>query len=325
MVAITDLAESRRNFERAVATEVKSRNELDTALESLNEITGKRYYNLAALGDNFPLMPPQPADIEQWVKTAERQNFDLMATNYNVIYQRENIKVKQAGHFPTLTASGGYNYNYETNPSYLATDQYGRSRSASAGLELNIPIFNGGSVTAASRQADYQYQGALGDLERKHREIVSSTRQAYLGVITSISAIKADLEAIKAAESALKSVLANYTVGRRTMTGVLDAQSKLYEAQTAYAQDQNSYILFLLQLKIATGSLVVNDLKDINSWLERSDSTAKPKQRSMVARKKQNKIITRTKSTKKRVKAAKPTSDSVNKIKVLKVGSVEPL
>lgn len=314
LIPITDLAESRRNYERAVAIEVKSRNELDCALEALNEITGSRYHDLASLGSDFPLASPQPTDIEQWVKTAEQQNFELMAINYDVIHHREKIRVKQAGHFPTLTAHGGYDYGHNNNPS--GTGHLAREESASVGLNLQIPIFSGGGVTAAARQANYQYQAALGELDRKHREVVSSTRQAYLGVISNISAIRADLEAIRAAESALKSILANYAVGRKTMSEVLDAQSKLYETQTEYAKDEHGYILSLLKLKIATGSLVVNDLRDINAWLKKSNSVTTIKLPSTTPKKEKKTDRAKTVATK---------SGSVKKIRVLNVGSIEPV
>lgn len=270
LTAVTDLEESRRNYERALSIEIKSHNDLDGAFEMLNEMTGVRYTDLNSLKKNFPLLSPEPADVEAWVRAAERQNFELMAANFSILQAKENIKIQNANHFPTITFNGGYNYGYDKN--YNGSGSSSRTKGASLGIEIGIPIFSGGRDIAASRQANYQYQGVLSEFEKKHREVVSNTRQAYLGVISSISKIKADIQAIKAAESALKSMQANYAVGRKTMSDVLDSQSKLYEVQTEYAKDEHSYILLLLKLKMSVGSLVINDLLDVNAWLENNNS-----------------------------------------------------
>ncbi len=327
IIPITDLAESRRNYERSLAIEVKSKTDLDSALEKLAEITGARYRELDSLGSKFPLMSPQPKDMEQWVRAAEQRNFDLMAYNYQTIYAWENLKAKHSGHFPTVNVQGSYGYGYNSN--YGNSGNHGRTKSASVGMELTMPLFSGGGTVAEAKQAHYHYQVALGELDKKHREVVSSTRQAYLGVISGISAIRADLEAIRAAESTLKSMRANYSVGRKTMSDVLDAQSKLYETQTEYARDEHSYILLLLKLKMCTGSLVVDDLWEVNSWLEDKISTAKKLQRENPRHSKNaagNGTITKkikSKSTK--VKAQNGSSaSSQRKIKIFRAEAIEP-
>ena len=265
LTPITDLEEARRNHKQAISAELKSRNDLDTALELLQEITGVKYQKVSSLKKSFPLLAPKPAELEAWVKAAERQNFSLIATRYGVVQAQENIKMKQAGHLPTINLAGGYRNEYQSVHDVISSS---RDQAATVGLAVTMPIFAGGRVTAEVRQAMYQYQGALAELERCHRGVVSGVRQAYLGTWSGISQIKADLQAIKAAESALKAMQANYAVGRKTMTEVLDAQSKLYAAQTGYAKDEHSYILLMLKLKMLVGSLKVADLVEVNTWIE---------------------------------------------------------
>ena len=44
-------------------------------------------------------------------------------------------------------------------------------------------------------------------------------------------------------------------------------QKNLFQKQTLLSADQYSYILAILQLKYQAGTLSVNDLKEINTWL----------------------------------------------------------
>ena len=146
LIPIADLEDTRSNYDKAVADEIAAINDLNDNFEKLSEITGIRYYDLDSVKPTFPLLSPQPATIESWVKAAEQQNFDLLAARYDTIAARENIKVQNAGHLPTLTAQGGYSYGYNSNNNGVG---FGRNKQASAGVELAMPIFQGGGVVAA--------------------------------------------------------------------------------------------------------------------------------------------------------------------------------
>lgn len=311
LIAIVDLENDRASYDDAVAKEIAADNDLSVSLEKLSEITGIRYLSLDPVKENFPLLSPQPVDIERWAKAAEQQNFDLAATRYATIEARENIKILNAGHLPTLDATGSYSYNYYSNPQQNSSAE--RQKSATAGLSLNLPLFQGGQVLAQVKQANYQYQKATSDQETKHRSTVSSTRQAYLTVLSSISQIKANKQAIKSAESSLRATKAGYEAGTQTMVDVLQVQANLYNKQKDYATSEYTYITQLLTLKQLTGILDVTDLAQINTWLEKpkpekpqttKDSTASKNKDKKV--KKQAPVVTKKKIDKPKA-AATPT------------------
>lgn len=266
--AITDLENAKASYDQAVAEEIAEQNILSSQLEKLTEITGVKYSSVALLDTlaiDLPLLKPEPADIEKWVSTAEQQNPDLAAARFGALSARENIKVKNAGHLPTIQAGGSYNYSYDDNAGLGGS--FHRGKSASAGLSLDIPLFSGGSVTAQATQASYLYQQAVAQQDQTHRAVVSETRQAYLGVISGISKIEADKQAVKSTASSLRASEASYAAGTRTMVDVLTAQSAYYNAQKNYSQDQYTYIAQTLNLKKWAGILTPVDLQKINRWL----------------------------------------------------------
>jgi septal ring-binding cell division protein DamX len=135
------------------------------------------------------------------------------------------------------------------------------------GLTLDFPVVQGGLVGAKSRQATYDYQKASSSLEKTDRSIVSNTRQAYLSVMSTISEVKASRQAVISARSSLASTQESYKVGISTMVDVLGELSKLYEAEKNYASSQYNYLIQTLALKQAAGTLSINDVQIINSWL----------------------------------------------------------
>jgi len=272
LIPIADLEDARATYDQATAKEIADTNNLSNKFESLREITGIRYLDLDSVKANFPLISPQPTDIEKWVKASEQQNFDIIAARFASVAARENIKIQNAEHLPTLTANGNYNYAYDNN---LSGAGFNRNKAASVNAQLSIPLFQGGGVVAAARQADYQYQQALATLDQTSRSKISLTRQTYLGILSNISKIKADQQAIRSAQSSLRATEASYTAGIRTMADILYSQTKLYEAQNTFATDEYTYIKNLLTLKQLTGILNADDLSQINSWLEKPVSATK--------------------------------------------------
>jgi outer membrane protein len=274
LIAISDLEQARASYDDAVAREIIATNELADKFEELNEITNVRYHNLDTVKNNFPLIYPEPADIEQWSNIAVKQNFDLMAARFATIVARENVKLQNAGHIPTLTAQASYNYEYNDNAplTLLPGSGFNRSKSATGAIQLDVPVFQGGKVIAYARQADYLYQEQLSKQEQTYRQVVSQTRQKYLGVLSSISQIKANKQTIRSAESSLRAIRAGYSAGIKTMTDVLDAQARLYEAQKNFSNSKYEYINELLTLKALIGALSVADLEQVNSWLVKHET-----------------------------------------------------
>ena len=274
LIAITDLEDARKNYDIAWSEEIANENQLSDSFERLNEITGVRYTDLDSLKSDLPLVSPEPADIEAWVKSTEKQNFELVAANYKVIEARENVRLHHAGHLPEVSALAGYSNDYENN--YSGSKNSTRNQRVVTGLEVKAPIFHAGKISTLAKQAEYIYQQQLAVQEQTRRSVVSQTRQNYLGILSNISKIKADLQAIKSAQSSLRATHASYTVGRRTMSDVLDAQSKLYSTQKTFAEDEYRYIMQLLNLRMLTGTLQVSDLELVNGWLKTSTNNQRP-------------------------------------------------
>jgi outer membrane protein len=282
---ITDDYTSKAAFDSARAAYISAQTQLADDKENLRAITGVLYPQLAKLSERFPLLTPQPADMEAWVHTAQLQNWAIKAGEYASQAARENIKQQYGGNLPTVSLQGSYNVSYNNNLSGagIPSESIGpggtpfppnkaHSSDATVTLNLGVPIFSGGQVVAQTNQARYNYEVALQKLEAAVRSTVNSTRQSYLGTIAGIQQIKADKEAIQSSISSLDGLRESYKVGTQTLVDVVNQQQKVFQAQTQYASDRYAYVNNLLTLKQATGTLSEQDLQAINAWLVEGDN-----------------------------------------------------
>ncbi|HKJ08244.1 MAG TPA: TolC family outer membrane protein [Gammaproteobacteria bacterium] len=261
--AITDVQEARARYDQAVTQVISAQDKLSSAREALTEITGQRYSHLAGVSDAMKLIAPTPAKPKKWVGTAQRQNLSVLASEAAMQTAQEEVQRQRAGHYPTLNVVGSYG---DTSTG----GAFGQRREADSaiGLQLNVPLYQGGIVNSRTRQAAFRYQAARDKLDEVRRSTTRQTRDAYRGVITGISQVKASKQAVTSAKTALQAAEAGFQVGTRTIVDVLDAQQSLYGAQRDYSQARYNYLLNTLKLKQAAGTLRRADVKAINAWLK---------------------------------------------------------
>ncbi|MGI9228917.1 MAG: TolC family outer membrane protein [Gammaproteobacteria bacterium] len=263
LTAITDVQEAQAGHDRAVADAITAQNSVDDAREALREITGEYFSDLAGLGKNMPLLRPEPDDIDNWTDTALEQNLSVTAARHAVDTARTEIKRQFAGHLPTLDIVASHGFG-KTGGRFGSSE----STTSAVGLELNMPVFQGGLVNSKVREARQQLQQQLQGLERTRREAQRDTRQAFLGVLSGISRVLALQQAVVSSETALQATEAGFEVGTRTAVDVVAAERDTFEARRDLARARYDYLLDSMRLKQASGTLAGDDIGHINTWLE---------------------------------------------------------
>lgn len=265
IIAITDVYEAQAGYDRALASEIEAQNLLDNSKEALREIIGENTTELSILQSQVPLSPPAPEDLSSWANAAENNNFEVVAQINQAEYIRKNSDLQQSKHLPTLDIVAQYS-DMDTG------NQYGLSGdNESFGLQLNLPLYEGGGTSSRSRQAAYEYEAAKEDLTKVKRSINRGVKDAFRGVVSSISRVKALEATTKSAEMAVEAAEAGFEVGTRTMVDVLTVQRNLYKAKSDHARSRYDYLINGIKLKEAAGSLSEADLEQINQYLRVPD------------------------------------------------------
>jgi outer membrane protein len=261
LIPITDVNEAQAGYDQARANEIKAVNDLDNARESLREIIGEYEERLSGLAAEIPLKSPEPADIEAWNKRAQENNLDIISAQNRSELAKKSIDLQFAGHLPTLDLVGSAGFVDNNRPGGFTF------RSQAIGMEVNIPLFEGGAVNSRVRQARQEFQAAQETLDTQRRTVTRQVKNAYRGILSSISQVAAFKAAVISAQSALEATEAGFEVGTRTMVEVLTEQRNLYAAQRNYAQARYDYIVNSLSLKQASSLLQREDIELVNSWL----------------------------------------------------------
>lgn len=269
---VTEVYTAEAQYASSVASYIAAVNKLANDRENLRVITGVYYPHLSKLSDSFPLISPQPVNVEIWVRTAQCQNWNIRTFQYSVVSALQIVRQKLAGHLPTVTFQGTFDRLYTNNidrynNSFEKQNGPGMEIDRTVALNINVPLFSGGSVVAQTDQACYNYRVAQEQLEQTVRDTINKTRQSYNNIVAGISKVKSDKEAIHANISAVEGMEASYKVGTTTLVDVLNQRQKLFLAQTQYAQDRYDFVNNILLLKQAAGTLGFDDLRAINVWL----------------------------------------------------------
>ncbi|WP_263768466.1 TolC family outer membrane protein [Propionivibrio soli] len=263
---ITDSQEAQSRFDLATAQEIAAQNDLDVKRHALRLIVGRDVGELNRLKTEAELRPPQPARMEQWVESAERDSFTVQAQQAASEVAAKEVERMRAGHYPTLDAVANYGKS-NSQTSYSSQDNL-ETRTANIGLQLNIPIYQGGYVNSRVREAAANRNAALASLENARRTAALNAQQSFLGVVNGLAQVQALKAALISSTSALESNKLGYEVGVRINIDVLNAENQVYVTQRDLAKARSDTLLAQLKLKAAVGSLSEADLEQINPLFE---------------------------------------------------------
>ena len=263
LIAITDYAEAQASYDLSETKYIEAENLSDLSKESLYVLTGKQFKKFSSLTLDIKAKDPNPDNIKAWEDFAIKQNLELLAYKRAQDVAITNLKYERSKHFPTLDIygavketdkGGGSSGAFESNNDYI-------------GIELNIPIFIGGNTYYNSKKAYYLEEQARYNLIKKKREIVRDSRQAFLNLKSSISKVKASKKALESNELSVEYNKAGFEVGTRSTTDVLLALKDLFKAKKNYSKAKYEYLISNLKLKESIGTLSIDDLEIINTWL----------------------------------------------------------
>ena len=266
LIAITDVKEAQASYDLAVSREINAENQVATSREALQVLIGRYPEQLKQLAKEIPLASPDPEDIQQWAETAQAQNLGLKAARYSVDIAATQVKTARAGHYPSLDLTARYSVDNDSSFGATSFD----STSSSVGLQLNVPIYSGGLTTSQTRQAAHLHDQAKANLDRQLRLTTQQTRSAYLTVVAALSQVNALKQALISTQTAAEATQAGFEVGTRTAVEVLASLREQYRAERDYAQARYDYILNMLRLKQAAGTLAPEDITRVNQWLAQS-------------------------------------------------------
>lgn len=266
---ITDTLEAQARYDLVDAQAIAAQSNLEIKERGYQQLTNAMPKNLQPVGSAFKPEIPQPGDAEKWVEQAQLGNLQLAVAKAGAELADKEVVRNRGGHYPTLDLVGSYGKSKITpvgsgtflnGNNALDTDQ----TTSYVGVQLNVPLFQGGSTQSKWREAEANRDRANAELESTRRSVDLQTRQAYTGVVNGMSQVMALEQALKSSEKLLEASKLGHEVGVRTNLDVLNAQQQLFSTRRDLYQAKYNYLISRLKLKAAVGSLAEDELAAVN-------------------------------------------------------------
>ncbi|KJZ33576.1 TolC family outer membrane protein [Pseudomonas sp. B21-040] len=268
----TDTLESESRYELATAEEIEARNEQDASLRELGALIGVPTIDiadLAPLDQHFQTFILQPANYDTWHEMAVANNPSLASQRQAVEVARYEVERNRAGHLPKVSAyasarqneseSGNtYNQRYDTN---------------TIGIEVNVPLYAGGGVSASTRQASRNMEQAEYELDGKTRETMIQLRRQFSACLSGVNKLRAYQKALVSAEALVVSTKQSILGGERVNLDALNAEQQLFTTRRDLAQTRYDYLMAWTKLHYYAGTLSEQDLAKVDEAFGQGPTT----------------------------------------------------
>ncbi|MCX5614151.1 TolC family outer membrane protein [Bombella sp. TMW 2.2558] len=206
------------------------------------------------------LVPPQPLVLpvrteKEAVEEAVRNNPNVIAALFNEAQQKDNISVQMAAILPKITAGLGYQRSRDQG----ADDSLQDNKFAS--LNLQVPIYQGGSEYSAVRQARQTAIAARHEVDVQRRLALQQTSSSWQYYVATQETLQSNKIAVSSNLAALAGVERQALVGTATTLSVLQQQQSLLQAQRALIQNAAALVTSSYDIARSMGRLTAIDLK----------------------------------------------------------------
>ena len=257
----TDIDEVQARLDMSLAQELEARQHVAWTRQQLQVLVNQPVEPLAKLvPDHLKLLPPDPGHLEHWIERAEQANPELRALRARLQAATLEVEKASAGHYPTLDAVVQWTRSSSENIQSIESSNESRA----IGLQLNIPVFSGGGVNSAIRQALAGKERALQSLEAGRRDLGVRVYKEFRGVSEGVLRVRALEQAVKSAEQVLVSSQRAFQAGNRTRIDILNAENSKMIALRDLAQARYVYLIATLRLKALVEDAGAQSIAELN-------------------------------------------------------------
>lgn len=272
LAKITDLYALEARLDQVKASIIEAEAKVVTAKESLKELTNISTSSLAELRDEVEYKELE-GKLEDWLEVGINENPALSAQQYAIEAADNDVATQKARHMPVVELQLTY---YNTDTGFQST-RTGPTDTQVAAINVNLPIFSGGTTTKRTQEAQHKLTLNKYAKEAQVRELVKETSDAFLNSNASVRRIKATRKSLESTHKSREAMEMGFSYGVETISDVLNAQQEEYKAMRDLAQAKYSYIKNRMRFLQAIGTISEENLNEVNKWLLPTASTESKK------------------------------------------------
>jgi outer membrane protein len=262
MTKVTDLAETEAYAQSLVTRAIDARNQLELAQARLAELAGQPVATLVPLArQRFERVA---GSADEAAAAALRSHPRLAALEHALESARKQLAGSSAEHLPQVALTGSHTYTdqgYDNRqlPPYHAT---------SLGVEVRVPLYEGGRVDAATREALARVSSAEQQLEAARREIDRDTRANWARARANHARIDSTLLEVGAMEQTVLAQERGVELGASRVIDLLDARRRLIKARGDHAKARYDFVRDVVNLKASSGELTLAAIAVWDRWFD---------------------------------------------------------
>ncbi|ACF47205.1 type I secretion outer membrane protein, TolC family [Prosthecochloris aestuarii DSM 271] len=266
---VTAVDEAEARYDSVVADEIEARNSDEFNRRELERLTGIYARELRPLSAGLlPLDDPDPVDVDVWLALAMEKSPEIGAAEEGMNIARRELEKNRGAAYPSLDLVAGRSYSV-SETSYTIDRAYD---TYSLMLQLKVPMYTGGYISASVRQARVGCVKAEEEFSWYERQVVADIRRYYHAVLNAVLQVRAYEKAVISRETACRSTKKGVQAGLSTRVDVLESRVKLLTSRQDLAKARYQYIINLLMLKKASGLVSESDIDEIQSWLKSGEA-----------------------------------------------------
>jgi len=258
----TDMIETQARLDLAEAQLIEAKDNATSVRNTLAGVIGMDPGTLDRLGPDFHFTNLPLKTFEEWRQSAIANNPELAAARLVVENQRLDIQRQKAGHYPRIDFVAAYSKGDAESLNTYNQDTVNRT----VGVQVNIPIYQGGAISASVRQAAAGYERAKADVDVRSNRILVEMRKSYDQVQNSIAKIGALEKAVASGKLLMTATEQSIKGGVRINLDLLNAQQQLYTSQRDLAQARYNYLINLVRLRAGAGTLDDSAVREVAAY-----------------------------------------------------------
>ncbi|NBV76084.1 MAG: type I secretion protein TolC, partial [Methylococcaceae bacterium] len=263
LLKITDVYAVEARLDQLVADEIQAETELVTAQQTLRELTGETITALNKLRPDVDYKPLD-GDLQQWLEMAQSQNPLLVSKHLAIEAAENSVAVQKSKYLPVVDLQLNF---YDTDTGYQST-RTAPIQTQVAAINVNVPIFNGGTTTHQLFEAQHRLEMSKSENEATLRNLLKETSDSFLTTNASSRHIKAAVKAVDSAVKSRESMEKGLKYGVVTISDLLKAQQGEFLALRDLSKAKYTYIKNRVRFLRALGSVNEQNVLEVNAWLE---------------------------------------------------------
>lgn len=247
----TDVAQAEASRSQAIAQLAAARAQALSSAATYRQIIGDDPGKLATPSASKGL--PKSLDSAQAIASAEHPA--IVATLFLVDQAGFQVKSAEGDLLPGVAATASLERSYSDTVPESPSGQNGWAGVASAGIQLTIPIYQGGREYATVRQNKEQLGQARIEVDVTRDQVRAAVTSAWTQYDAARQTVTAGRDTVAAAQLALAGVIEERKVGQRTTLDVLNAQQDVINAQINLVSSERDVVVASYAILSAVGHL----------------------------------------------------------------------